>query len=64
MFLLVSCSFAFQYVLCFVHGQGQRTKEIKGEKKYYKKLASFITSLVLLTYCLMGRISNFKSIFF
>ena len=27
MFLLVSCSFAFQYLLCFVQGQGQRTKD-------------------------------------
>ena len=23
MFQLVSCSFAFQYLSCFVHGQGQ-----------------------------------------
>ena len=31
MFLLVSCSFAFQYLLCFVHGQGQRTKEMENK---------------------------------
>ena len=29
MFLLVSCSYVFQYILCFMHGQGQRTKDIK-----------------------------------
>ena len=28
MFLLVNCSFAFQYLLCFVHGQGKQTKEL------------------------------------
>ena len=31
MFLLVSCSIAFQYLLCFVHSQGQRTKEIENK---------------------------------
>ena len=28
MILLVSCSFAFKYLLCFVQGQSQLTKEI------------------------------------
>ena len=42
MFLLVSCSFAYQNVLCFVHGQDQRTKEIEN-----KETVSFITSLAL-----------------
>ena len=32
MFLLVSCSFAYQNVLCFVHGQDQRTKEIENKE--------------------------------
>ena len=32
MFLLVSCSYAFQYLLCYVHGQGQRTKR-KSQKE-------------------------------
>ena len=27
MFLLVSCSYAFDNLLCHVHGQDQRTKE-------------------------------------
>ena len=31
MFLLVSFSFAFQYLLRFVHGQGQQTKEIENK---------------------------------
>ena len=37
MFQLIS-SFAFQYLLCFVHGQGQRTKELqRGQKTFYKE---------------------------
>ena len=31
MFQLVSYSFAFQYLLCFVHGQVQQTKEIENK---------------------------------
>ena len=31
MFLLVCCSYTFHYFLCFVHGQGQRTKEIENK---------------------------------
>ena len=31
MFCLVSCSYAFENLLCFVHGQGQRTKEIENK---------------------------------
>ena len=31
MFWLVSCSYAFENLLCFVHGQGQRTKEIENK---------------------------------
>ena len=41
MFLLVSCSFAFQDLLRFVHGQGQRTKEIKKNKTYNKETGEF-----------------------
>ena len=33
MFLLVTCSFTFQYLWCFVHGHGQRTKEIQNKNK-------------------------------
>ena len=40
MFLLVSFSFAFEYLLCFVHGQGQRTKEIKN-KNIHKETGEF-----------------------
>ena len=29
--LLVSCSFSFEYLLCFVRGQSQRTKEIENK---------------------------------
>ena len=29
MFLLVSNIYAFEYLLCFVQGQGQQTKEIE-----------------------------------
>ena len=41
MFLLVSCLFAFEYLLCFMHGQGQRTNDTAyGEQKHItKKLA-------------------------
>ena len=51
MFLLVGCSFTFQYLLCFVHGQSQRTKEI-GKKR--KKLAIFVTSLASSTLVLVS----------
>ena len=34
MFLLVSCSFSLQYLLFLVHGQGQRTKEIKNKGSF------------------------------
>ena len=40
MFLLISCSFAFEYLLCFVHGQGQRTKEIEN-KNIHKETGEF-----------------------
>ena len=36
MFLLVSCSFAFQYLFCFVRNQSQRTKEIENKKHITK----------------------------
>ena len=35
MFLLINFTFAFEYLLCFVHGQRQRINEI--EKKKYEK---------------------------
>ena len=37
MLLLVSFSFAFQYLLCFVHGQDQGTKEIKNKTIHIDK---------------------------
>ena len=40
MFLLVSCSFVFQNLLCFVHGQGRRTKEIEN-KNINKEIGEF-----------------------
>ena len=40
MFLLVTCSFAFQYLLCFVYGQDQRTKEIEN-KNIHKETGEF-----------------------
>ena len=48
--LLISCSLvvAFQYFLCYVHGEGQQAS--KKEQKYIaKRLASFIVSLILWT---------------
>ena len=46
--LLASCSNAFQYLLCFMHGQGQQTKEIENKKHVTKKLASLVTSFALI----------------
>ena len=40
MFLLDNCSFAFHCFLCFVHGQGQRTKETEN-KNIYKEIGEF-----------------------
>ena len=42
-------TFAFKYVLCFVQGQGQRTKQIENKTYTPKKLGDFITSRVLST---------------
>ena len=43
MFLLVSCSYAFESSVCFVQGKGQRTKEIEN-KNLKKDWSRFITS--------------------
>ena len=44
----LSCSVAFQYLLCFVEGQGQQTNKRNREKKHItKKLANCITSIAL-----------------
>ena len=53
MFLLVSYSFVFQYLLCFVHDQGQRKKEIENTN-IHKETGGFITSLFQL--CAMVRV--------
>ena len=49
MFWLVSRSYVFEYLLCFVHGQGQRTNEIENKKPITKKLAEFHNQFVLIT---------------
>ena len=51
MFLLISCSsvVAFQYFLCFVHGEGQQASKKREQKRLTNTLASFIASLVLST---------------
>ena len=41
---LVSCSHAFEYLLCFVHGQGQQTKEIENKNLKQRKWPTFTTS--------------------
>ena len=58
MFLLVSYSFAFQYLLCFVHDQGQRTKEMENTN-IHKETGGFITSLFQL-FCSMVRVRMFQ----
>ena len=46
MLLLVSCFYPFQYLLCFVQVQGQRTIEKENKNiQPTKKLLSFLTSL-------------------
>ena len=40
MFLLITCSFALQHLLCSVHGQDQRTKEIEN-KNIHKETGEF-----------------------
>ena len=56
MFLLISCSLvvAFQYFLCFVHGEGQQASKKREQKYITKRLASFIASLVLSTRAKVG----------
>ena len=44
-----SCSHTIQYILCLVHGKGQRTKRDGEQKHIAKKLACFISSFVLST---------------
>ena len=48
MLLLVSCLFAYQYLLCFVQGQDKRTIE-KENETYYKETVEFHNQFVLLT---------------
>ena len=67
MCLLVNCSLAFQYLLCFVHGLGQRTKE-KEQKHVTKKLVFLTSSLYLFhinqkwepCYTAYGKSGNYK----
>ena len=61
MFWLVRCSYAFEYLLCLVHGQDQRTKEIefiREQKPVTNNLAEFHNQFALL---IMVYINNYKS---
>ena len=49
MFWLVSCSYAFENLLCFVHGQRPTNKGNREQKPITKKLAEFHNQFVLLT---------------
>ena len=53
--LLVSCSFTLQYLLCFVRGLGQRTKELEN---ITKKLESFVATLALSTIILSSMVCS------
>ena len=59
MFLLVSCSFAFQYLLCFVHSQGQRTKAIEN-KNIDKETGEFPNQSYFINYDEVTRGPYFK----
>ena len=56
MFLLVSCSFAFQYLLCFVHDQDQQTKKRNRTKTYVKETGEFHNQSRFSNYALMVNI--------
>ena len=60
MLLLVSCSYLFEHLLCFAHGQGQRTKENREQKPITKTLAEFHNHFVLLTMVKRVAVLNVK----
>ena len=60
MFLLVGSSFAFQYLLCFVHGQGHRTKEMEG-KQCNKETGEAQDQSRLINYALTVQAQNEQS---
>ena len=45
MFVQINCSDAFRCLLCFVHGQGQRTKEIENKNINIEAVEFIISQL-------------------
>ena len=48
MFLPVSCLFAFPYLLCFVHVEGQLTRETENQKRNHVRYPFYITNIFVL----------------